>query len=782
MNKTIEKNSIEAKVEEMMADMTLEDKLYVLTPLDGEYGRVRALGFHGPVPQDVPRGGEDNWKTGKPSYGEDKKPNDGKYHPVAFPSNSSIAMSWDKELTYYVGKLFAMEAKANPDKVNILNRPGMNLKRSPLCGRNYDYLSEDPVMTGLIATEYVRGIQSENVVACPKHFIANNQEFDRMNTDSCMEENVFQEIYLRPWKMVVQDAHPGMIMSSYNKLNGEWVNSNSQCMDALRKDIGYDGVVVSDFQAIHHNKIASHNNGMDIELSDPEVHIQELRDALKIGQITQDTIDSIVRRVLKMAVYAESFENTASMDMEYYHREAERIATQCITLLKNDHILPIDITKHKKVFVVGQLASEPVVEGSGSGYMNGYRVDVPLEEIKKLASVNQMVVEYSQGYEILETRPPANPEPDETLLKKLERQVKDTDLVLAFVGAPYGYESESYDRPHIKLQKNQQAMLDTLVKITNNVVIILTGGSVYDIAQWNDRVKGVIFAGMAGEGYGKAIADILYGNAEPSGHLTETFPLREEHGPAYFDFALAAKEMPRVNYSEGLFVGYRWYDTRKLPVLYPFGYGLSYTTFGYSDFKIDKAAMEADEEAQISLKVTNTGSRSGSQVIQMYIHICDSLYRRPEKELHNFAKVYLKPGESTKVTFTVTRKDLEVYSLALHKWGVQPGKYDILLNTSAEENIATGSIEITKGDQLFFFTDMTPLVQFINCPAFYEYLKAHKPEWMQQFFDLSKTDYLVLMLPLPFYRLSEPIQGEPMFTKSQIREIVGCCNKYMSKR
>lgn len=768
------------RVEELLSQMSIEDKLHILTPLDGEYGRIRSLDFHGPIPQDVPRGGEDNWKTGKPVYGEDGRPSDGKYHPVALPSNSSVAMSWNKELVCRVGKLFALEAKANPDKVNILNRPGMNLKRSPLCGRNYDYLSEDPVLTGLLATEYVKGIQSEGVGACPKHFIANNQEYDRMNTDSHIEENVFHEIYLRPWKLMLRNAEPWMIMSSYNKVNGEWVNSSKQCMDALREDIGYQGVVVSDFQAVHHNKIASHNNGMDIELSDPQIHIGELREALRTGAITEGKIDEIVRRVLGMAVRVEECGDIAEVDMDSLHKEAQTIAAQCITLMKNDNVLPLDLVGGKTILVAGQLAAEPVVEGSGSGYMNGYQVDIPLDEVKKTADLFGIMVEYSQGYEVSEKRPPVDPEPDETLLTALGQSVEKADIVLAYVGSPYGYESEGYDRPHIRLQQNQQAMLDVLTGITDNVIIILTGGSVYDLAPWNDKVKGVIYAGMAGEGYGRAIADILFGNMEPGGRLTETFPLREEHGPSYFDFTPSEKEMPTVNYTEGLLVGYRWYDTRKLPVLYPFGHGLSYTSFAYSDFSINKKIMRADEEATVSLSVTNTGERSGSQVIQMYVHMCDSLYQRPEKELRDFVKVYLEPGETKQISFLISRKDFEVYSVALHKWGVQDGDYDVLLNTSASDNIAEGRIRITKGDQMFLFTDMTPLVRFVNCPAFHEYLKANKPVGLQDFFNLEKTDFLVLMLPLPIYRLAEPLQGEPMFTETQIAEMIACCNEYMA--
>lgn len=767
------------RVEEILSQMSIEDKLHILTPLDGEYGKVRSLDIHGLIPQDVPRGGEDNWKTGRPVYGEDGRPSDGKYHPVALPSNSSVAMSWDKELACCVGKLFALEARANPDKVNILNRPGMNLKRSPLCGRNYDYLSEDPILTGMLATEYVKGIQSEEIGACPKHFIANNQEYDRMNTDSHIEENVFHEIYLRPWKMMLRNAKPWMIMSSYNKVNGEWVNSSKQCMNALREDIGYQGVVVSDFQAIHHNKIAAHNNGMDIELSDPQIHIGELREALRTGAITEDKIDEIVRRVLSMAVRAEECGDIAEVDMESLHKEAQTIAAQCITLLKNDNILPLDSAGGKQILVAGQLATEPVVEGSGSGYMNGYRVDVPLNEVKKAADLFGITVEYSQGYEVSEKRPPIDPEPNESLLEDVRQNAEKADMVLAYVGSPYGYESEGYDRPHIRLQRNQQAMLDILTGITDNVIIILTGGSVYDLAPWNDKVKGIIYAGMAGEGYGRAIADILFGNVEPGGRLTETFPLREEHVPSYFDFTPSGKEMPAVNYSEGLLVGYRWYDTRKLPVLYPFGHGLSYTSFAYNDFNINKKTMEADEEAVVSLRVTNTGERGGSQVIQMYVHMCDSLYRRPEKELRDFVKVYLEPGETKQINFSISRKDFEVYSAALHKWGVQNGDYDILLSTSAADNIVTGRIRIIKGDQMFLFNDMTPLVQFVNCPAFHEYLRANKPAGLQDFFNLEKTDFLVLMLPLPIYRLAEPLQGEAMFTEAQIAEMIACCNEYM---
>lgn len=772
----------EEKVAEMMAKMTLEDKLNVLTPIANHYGSVPSLNFYGPVPQDVPRGGADNWKAGKASYDEEGKPNDGQYHPVAYPSNSSVAMSWDKKLAFHVGERFGMEAKANPEPVNILNRPALNLKRSPLCGRNYDYLSEDPVLTGIIATEYAKGIQSTGIGSCPKHFIANNQEFDRMNTNSIIDERTMQEVYLRPWKMLLREAKPPMIMSSYNKVNGEWVNSNPEVMRLLREDIGYDGIIVSDFLAIHQNKVASHKLGMEIELADAAVHIQEMRDAIEDGIFTIEELDKLVRRILEFSLRLKDQESNAEIDLEEYHSDAQKTAAQCMALLKNEGILPLVSESGKNLLIAGALAVEPNVEGSGSGYMNGYRVDVPLEEIKEQAKCADMKVSFCQGYSIIESRPPVDPIQDEKLLEACAEEAAVADIILAFVGAPYGYESESYDRPNIQLPSNQKAMLDELTDASPNVVIILTGGSVYDLAPWSDKAKAILFAGFAGEGYGKAVVDVLFGNAEPGGRLTETFPLREEHGPSWFNFTPQFTEMASVNYGEGLLVGYRWYDTRKLPVLYPFGHGLSYTQFSYSDFSIDKSSMTPDEEATVSLKVTNTGSRPGSEVIQLYVHECGGLYLRPEKELRDFAKIHLNPGESEMVTFTLGRKDFELYSDTLHKWGVQSDTYDILLGTSAKDIQASGKIEVTSGDpmsedRMFAFTEMTPLVQFVNCPAFHAYLKEHKPEWMQDFFDLKKTDFLVLMLPLPFYRLAGPLQGEPMFTTDEIEEILDFCNQ-----
>ena len=761
----------EQEIEQILSQMTLEEKALALTPLDNHYCSIPSQNFYGPVPQDVPRGGADRFpeKIPKDANG---RPTDGGYHPVAYPSNSSVAMSWDKVLTRKVGQRMAQEAQANPETVNILNRPGMNLKRSPLCGRNYDYLSEDPILTGLLATEYVKGMQEEGIGACPKHFIANNQEYDRMNTDSVIAERTLHEVYLRPWKMVLQQAKPWMIMSSYNKVNGEWVNSNPEIMELLREDIGYEGVVVSDYLAIHRNKVAAHKNGMEIELADPANHSSEIVEAVNNGSMSEEEVDELLRRQLRMALFAKTQKKDIRLDMEELHAEAVTMAEQCTVLLKNDGVLPLEKIAHKRIHIHGALAVQPNVEGSGSGFMNGYAVDIPLKEITAQAKKQGVEVVYTPGYPFGGEKRPAEESVEAEVL------VDPADLHIAFVGAPYGWEMEGYDRPDILLPAAQIEMLNKLSEKTENLIIVLTGGSVYDLKPWEKQAKAIVFGGMSGEGYGKAIANILFGLAEPGGRLAETFPLDFAHTPAYFDFAPDGTEMPHVNYAEGLLVGYRWYDTRHLPTLYPFGHGLSYTKFVYSDFSVSTDKLGPEDEVKVSLRVVNIGSRRGSQVIQLYLHEHDCKLKRPEKELRDFVKLDIAPGESKLAEFTLKREDFAVYNDSLHRWCVQADRYDLLLNISAEQNIAWATVELTDGDHMFDYTEMTALVRFVENPVFHAYLKQTAQPFVQDFFNPEKTQFLPLIYALPFYRMSEPLQGQALLTMAEVEAIIRYLNEH----
>ena len=759
------------EIEAILAKMTLEEKAQALTPLDNHYCCIPSQNISGPVPQDVPRGGADRFPEPfvKDANG---RPADGRYHPAAYPSNSAVAMSWDRKLAYRVGQRMAEEAQANPEEVNILNRPGMNLKRSPLCGRNYDYLSEDPVLTGVMASEYVKGMQDAGIGACPKHFLANNQEYDRMNTDSVIAERVLHEVYLRPWKMVLQQAKPWMIMSSYNKVNGEWVNSNREIMDVLRNGIGYEGVVVSDYLAVHKNKVASHQNGMDIELADPANHTQEIIDAVKRGDMQEAEVDALLRRQLRMVLHAKTQKKQVSLNMEQLHEEAVQLAEQCTVLLKNEGILPLETIPFPRIHVHGALALQPNVEGSGSGFMNGYVVDIPLHEVSVLARTQGVEVVYTPGYPFDNAARPA----EETI--EADTELHREDLHIAFVGAPYGWEMEGYDRPDMKLPAGQREMLDRLCAVTDNLIIVLTGGSAYDLLPWNEKAKAVIFAGMSGEGYGRAIANVLFGLAEPGGRLAETFPLDYAHTPAYFDFVQDGMIMPHVCYSEGLLCGYRWYDTRRLPTLYPFGSGLSYTSFVYSDFSVSKEKLHAGEEVTVRIRVVNNGTRRGSQVIQLYMHEHACRLRRPEKELVDFVKLDIAPGESRVAEFTLKQEDFAVYNDSLHRWCTQNDTYDLLVNLSAEENIAKGSVELSGGDVMSEYTDMTALVEFVKNPVFHRYLKQHFPPFVQDFFNPEKTQFLPLIYALPFYRMSEPLQGQALLTMKDAEAVIAYLNTH----
>ena len=350
------------KARDILAKLTLKEKCSLCAQADGSFGRVPRLELPGNVPQDNPRGGEDYFRSGRPAEG------DGKYHPVAFPSDACLAMSWDEELAYKTGEYFARECRANPSMVTWLFRPGVNIKRSPLCGRNFEYFSEDPVLAGEMAGSYIRGLQDNDVAATLKHYICNNQEFERMTTNSVVSERALREIYLRAFEIAIGKGNPLSVMSSYNQVNGEWVNSNSHICDLLRKDLGYEGVVVSDFAAIHHNKIAAHNNGMmDIELAPTDVHSEELLQAVKEGRVKEETLDQGLERVFDLVDLLYATE-PAEADMDQLHEAARIAAEQCIVLLKNNGILPLE-KEQENLLVIGALAKDPSYMGGGSGHM-----------------------------------------------------------------------------------------------------------------------------------------------------------------------------------------------------------------------------------------------------------------------------------------------------------------------------------------------------------------------------------------------------------------------------
>ncbi len=748
------------KSKEILAQLTLEEKCELCAQADGSFGRVPRLNLVGSVPQDNPRGGGDYFRTGAPKEG------DGEYHPVAFPSDAALAMSWDEKLAYETGVYFAKECRANPTMVNWLFRPGVNIKRSPLCGRNFEYFSEDPLLAGEMAGSYIQGLQDNDVAATLKHYICNNQEFERMTTNAVVSERALREVYLRAFEIAINKGNPLSIMSSYNQVNGEWVNSNQHICDLLRKDLGYEGVVVSDFAAVHHNKIASHNNGMmDIELAPVDIHSAELLQAVKDGKVSEETIDAGLERVFDLV--DRLYQTTAvELDMDKLHQAAKEAAEQCIVLLKNESLLPL--TKETpKLLVVGALAESPSYMGGGSGHMNGYQIDTYLDAVR--AYVPDAA--YTPGYVLQEAFPPVEPA-DPELLKKAVAAAEEAETIVVVAGLGYSYESEGYDRASIQLPEGQIQLLDALTKLNKKIVLVLSCASVLDITPWNDKVDAIIYNSLGGEAVAAATVDILFGQAEPGGRLAESWPVCEEHTAAYMNFTRGSKDMADVLYGEDIYVGYRWYEKRKLPVLYPFGFGLSYTSFTLGKPVLSKTSMTPQETLTVTVPVTNTGARTGSQVVQLYVsYVKDSICDHPVKELKAFAKVSLAPGETKDVTLTLNKKSFEFFAPAQNKWIVEDGAYTLHIATSSADVAYEELVMMEGGDVPFIYTEMTPLAWFVASEKFHAILREYISPQVAGMMNPNTNPFICLLVPLPFYKVVEPYVGVSMMSK-ELMELV----------
>jgi len=751
---------------QIIAQLTLQEKCELCAQADGSFGRVERLGKPGSVPQDNPRGGADYFRSGRAKEG------DGEYHPVALPSDACLAMSWDEEAAYRAGEIFALECRANPTLVNWLFRPGVNIKRSPLCGRNFEYFSEDPVLSGEMAGSFVQGLQANGVAATLKHFLCNNQEFERMTTNAVVSERALREVYLRAFEIAIGKGAPLSIMSSYNRVNGEWVNSNGHICDLLRKELGYDGVVVSDFAAVHHNKIEAHRCGMmDIELAPTGVHSEELMQAVEEGSLQEDCIDRSLERVFDLV---EKLYETkpARVDMESLHKEARAMAAQCMVLLKNEDILPL--TKGQEdLLVIGALAEDPSYMGGGSGHMNGWKVDTYLEMLRRV----EPEVRYCPGYVLREGWPPAEPV-SQKLIDEAVQAAEKAGTVIVFAGLGYCYESEGYDRADIRLPEGQRRLLDELVRVHDRIILVLSCASVLDISPWNDKVRAVLYNSLGGEAVAGATVDVLYGAAQPEGHLAETWPVCEEHTPSYTNFTHAGEDMADVVYGEDIYVGYRWYEKRSLPVLYPFGHGLSYTTFEVGRPVLSALDMTPEDTLKVTVPVTNTGNRAGRAVVQLYLSYPDgSICDHPPKELKAFAGVCLAPGETKEAVLVLDRRALEFYAPSRNRWIVEDGRYALSIGTSSADICFRETVAIHGGDVPIVYTQMTPLAWFVCSEKYHRILAEDFPPHLQQMMKQNSFDWLCLCLPLPFYKLTEGYLGEPMITKEEMEHILNRMNE-----
>ncbi|MGD2203086.1 glycoside hydrolase family 3 C-terminal domain-containing protein [Microbacterium maritypicum] len=603
---------------------------------------------------------------------------------TCFPPAVGIGSSFDPEIIERVGAAIGVEAAI--EKVAVVLGPGINIKRSPLCGRNFEYFSEDPIVSGILGAASVRGIQSKGVGTSLKHFAANNQEFDRMRASSDVDSRPLREIYLRGFERVVKDAAPWTVMCSYNKLNGVWTSEDPWLLTSvLRDDWGFDGLVVSDWGAVN-DRVVGVAAGLDLEMPASGGRTDaQLVAAVRAGTLPESVLDTAAARAIDLVRKAGERPAVAGpLDVDAHHALAREAAGRSIVLLKNDGAL-LPLAADQKVAVIGAFATEPRFQGAGSSLINPTRVDKALDELRVVGGEN---VSYAAGFAVEGGAVEASGRTAEELRAEAVGVARTADVAVLFLGLPAAEESEGFDRDHIDLPAEQLAVLDAVLEVNPRVVVVLSNGGVVALP-FADRVPAIIESWLLGQAGGGAVADVLYGAVNPSGKLTETVPVRLEDNPSFGNFP---GEFGHVRYGEGLLVGYRWYDAKGLDVTFPFGHGLSYTTFEYTGAT---AEVGADGGIVVRLDVTNSGDRDGREVVQVYVAPTTSIVQRAPRELKAFSSVALAAGETRSVELVVRREDLAYWDIRVDRWVVEGGEYTVEVAASSRDIRSRVSVEIS---------------------------------------------------------------------------------------
>ena len=607
---------------------------------------------------------------------------------TCFPPAVGIGSSFDPELIERVGAAIGVEAAI--EDVAVVLGPGINIKRSPLCGRNFEYFSEDPIVSGILGAASVRGIQSKGVGTSLKHFAANNQEFDRMRASSDVDPRPLREIYLRGFERVVKDAAPWTVMCSYNKLNGVWTSEDPWLLTSvLRDDWGFDGLVVSDWGAVN-DRVAGVAAGLDLEMPASGGRTDaQLVAAVQAGTLDESVLDTAAGRAIDLVRKAGERPAVAGpLDVDAHHALAREAAGRSIVLLKNDDAL-LPLAADQKIAVIGAFATEPRFQGAGSSLINPTRVDKALDELRAVGGEN---VSSAAGFAVEGGDVAASGRTADDLRAEAAGLAAAADVAVLFLGLPAAEESEGFDREHIDLPADQLAVLDAVLDVNPRVVVVLSNGGVVALP-FADRVPAIVESWLLGQAGGSAVADVLYGAVNPSGKLTETVPVRLEDNPSFGNFP---GEFGHVRYGEGLLVGYRWYDAKGLEVTFPFGHGLSYTTFEYGDAT---ATVGADGDIVVRVPVANTGDRDGREVVQVYVAPRRSIVQRAPRELKAFASVALVAGETREVELIVRREDLAYWDVRVDRWIVEGGAYTVDVAASSRDIRSSVAVDV-EGDEV----------------------------------------------------------------------------------
>ena len=629
--------------------------------------------------------------------------------------DTSVCVKWLQEELGYdvicvlgnVGQehdgLEKIEAKAKALGVSTVLGPGVNIKRSPLCGRNFEYFSEDPFLAGRMGAAWVHGVQSAGVGVSLKHFCANNQEHLRMSIDSIVDERALREIYLPAFEHIVKTEQPSTVMCSYNRLNGTYLSDNKRMLtDILRDEWGFKGIVVSDWGAVN-DRVEGIKAGMDLEMpGNRGANDKLIVKAVKDGKLSVEALDKVVLRLIKFAFTCkESEDKTVKPDFHAHDVLAAKVAAQGAVLLKNEGgILPL--TAAKKVAVIGALAKTPRYQGSGSSLINPKKLT---SFVDAMSAAGQKFA-YADGYKM------SGDGVSKRLIAEAVETAKGKDAVLVFIGLTPEYESEGFDRRHIEMPDAHRMLVEAIAKVNENVIVVLSCGSPVALEEVEPNARAILNLYLGGQASGKAAFDVIYGKVNPSGKLAETFPLRESDNISSHYFPQGPRN---VQYRESVFVGYRYFDTADKPVRYPFGYGLSYTSFEYSDLRLSATDIDEDDALEVCFKVKNTGSRDGAEVAELYVSDRVSSVFRPKKELRAFKKVFLKAGEETTVTLTLGKRAFAYYNVLISDWHVESGEFDILVGASSADIRLSATVTVRSS------APDAPIPDYRECaPAYYE--------------------------------------------------------------
>ena len=687
-------------IKQIISDMTLEEKASLCSGRNfWETKSVERLGVPSILMTDGPHGLRKI--AASPSVGDSES------NPATcFPPAVLSACSFDRDLLKEMGEAIGEEADA--ENIRIVLGPGVNIKRSPLCGRNFEYFSEDPYLAGEMAASFIKGVQSNGVGTSLKHYAANNQETRRWSSDSRIDERTLREIYLPAFRKAVQESQPTTIMCSYNRVNGEYASESHRLLtEILRDEWGFKGVVVSDWGAVN-DRVKGLAAGLELEM--PGIAKPSNDDyivkAVRSGELKEEVLDLAIERLLNLIIRVggckESAESgTRHIDEEKHNKLARKIATESMVLLKNDNnILPLD--KNAKIVFIGEFAERPRYQGAGSSQVNPIKMTSALEAANEYTSIT-----ICKGYNTNNCD-----DVDKVLENEAVSAAKDADVCVLFIGLPPAYESEGFDRTHMRLPEGQNKLIEAVAAVNSNVVVVLHNGAPVEMP-WIDKVSGVLEAYLGGQAGGGAVADILFGKANPCGKLAESFPKKLSDNPSYLYYF---GERDVTEYREGVFIGYRYYDAKEMEVLFPFGYGLSYTSFEYSNLRLSASKIKDTETLTVTADITNTGSREGKEVVQLYTgqKEKDDRLIRANKELKDFAKVSLAAGETKTVTFTLDKAAFAYYNTEIKDWHVLTADYEIMLGYSSRDIGATAAVTVESTTLLPFKADVNTTVRDIK--------------------------------------------------------------------